>query len=131
MPNKSSSVFGGSHGRWEFGQPSKQTIMSSHRPKEEQPAPVIPVPDSNSVNMSFMDNQNEITEEQNQIVSDDLKVLVKDQNTTIKTYVVKDLGTIVQIITHHRNGQITDTSVWVPFSEVVDNKIVAISEEEI
>ena len=73
MSNKSSSVFGGSHGRWEFGNSQNQTIMASHKPKEVS----VPVPDS-TVSMTVETEQSENPKELSVTSSADLAQKVPD-----------------------------------------------------
>jgi len=119
MPNNSSSVFGGSFRNNGSGN-VRTNIMSTHKPKvQEAPSPQVSISGNitNTEEETFTGNEEQ------------LKVLSHTPTVTIKGYNVDSLGTIVQILTTHKNGQITDSAVWVPFSEIVDNKVVAIEEE--
>ena len=142
MSNKSSSVFGGSHGRWEFGGNLKQPVMSTHKPKEE-PLVSIPVPDS-TVNMSSLDNEAvNVEDKSDDIFSfknsdpyvkgniDSLKLIFSSPASSMFGYEVPELGCIA-IFTD--NKTLNMSSVWVPYSRIVEdenggNKIVPLFDE--
>lgn len=145
MSNKSSSVFGGYHGRWEFGQNPNQTIMASHKPKEQ---PIqVPVPDS-TVNISAS-----VTEEKDLSVTSSTDIPVesdvlffgdpdafqlickassKSQGwmKSTKAYQIDGHGCIVQVTTQ-QGDKVAEALVFVPYVEIVtdekgNKKLVAI-----